>query len=108
MGNGLSKSDLIIFLNEKSNKYNNQSFIKTDPIQIPHSFQKKEDIEISAFLTSIISWGLRKTIIKNSYFLMEEFYIEDFFQRKTQRDQLLLLVLLVQINKIYYPFIFLK
>ena len=71
MGNGLSKSDLIIFLNEKSNKYNNQSFIKTDPIQIPHSFQKKEDIEISAFLTSIISWGLRKTIIKNSYFLME-------------------------------------
>ena len=71
MVNGLNKSDLKIFLDEKSAQYNCKSFIKTDPIQVPHTFFKKEDIEISAFLTSIISWGLRKTIIKNSYFMME-------------------------------------
>ena len=35
------------------------------------SIGKKEDIEISGFLTSIISWGLRKTIIKNAFRMMK-------------------------------------
>ena len=46
------------FLDYKSKKYNNPSFIHDDPIQIPHLFQKKEDIEISAFLTATIAWGI--------------------------------------------------
>ena len=54
------------FLDYKSEKYNNPSFIKEDPIQIPHLFQKKEDIEISGFLTATIAWGNRKSIIKSS------------------------------------------
>ncbi len=54
------------FLNEKVIQYNNISFIETDPIQIPHSFSKKEDIEISGFLASTIAWGNRKMIIKNA------------------------------------------
>jgi len=70
MVSGLSNPELKTFLEEKSNYYNNRSFIESDPIQIPHSFNKKEDIEISAFLTSIISWGLRKTIIKNAFKMM--------------------------------------
>ncbi len=45
-------------------------FIQNDPVQIPHLFSKKEDIEISAFLTSILAWGNRKQIIKNAYKLM--------------------------------------
>ena len=45
MVNGLNKSDLKIFLDEKSAQYNCKSFIKTDPIQVPHTFFKKEDIE---------------------------------------------------------------
>ena len=71
MVNGLSNSELKDFLDEKSFQYNQVSFIESDPIQIPHEFTKKEDIEIAAFLTSIIAWGQRKTIIKNSYKMME-------------------------------------
>lgn len=58
------------FLDEKLLLFNNRSFIETDPIQIPHSFSKKEDIEISAFLAATIAWGQRKTIIANSQKLM--------------------------------------
>ena len=65
-----SEKDLKEFLEEKYLKYNNKNFIEFDPIKIPHSFTKKEDIEISAFLTSIISWGKRKMIIKNAEELM--------------------------------------
>ena len=69
--NKLSKEEIISFLNYKSNQYNNIKFIETDPIQIPHLFNKKEDIEISGFLTSTISWGNRKSIIKNAEKLIE-------------------------------------
>ena len=50
--------------------YEVPDFIEHDPIQIPHLFSKKEDIEIAGFLTSIIAWGLRETIIKNATQLM--------------------------------------
>jgi uncharacterized protein (TIGR02757 family) len=45
---------------------NSIDFIKKDPIQIPHQFIKKEDIEISAFLTSILAFGKREIIINKS------------------------------------------
>ena len=66
MVNGLSYSELKVFLDEKHLEYNQKKFIESDPIQIPHTFSKKEDIEISSFLTATIAWGQRKTIIKNS------------------------------------------
>ena len=69
--NKLSKEEIISFLNYKSNQYNNIKFIETDPIQIPHLFNKKEDVEISGFLTSTISWGNRKSIIKSAEKLIE-------------------------------------
>ncbi len=53
-------------LDKKYLEFNNINFIKNDPIQIPKMFSKKEDIEISGFLTSIIAWGQRKTIINNA------------------------------------------
>ena len=53
------------FLNEKADKYNHPDFIETDPVQIPHLFSEKNDIEISAFFASTIAWGQRTTIIKN-------------------------------------------
>ena len=58
------------FLDEKAELYENLYFIENDPIQIPHLFSKKEDIEIAGFLTSIIAWGQRKTIITNAKKLM--------------------------------------
>ena len=71
MVSGQNSEDLKSFLDLKSQQYNSLDFIKDDPIQIPHLFDKKEDIEISAFLTSIISWGNRKSIIKSAKRMME-------------------------------------
>ncbi|SNR34003.1 TIGR02757 family protein [Lutibacter flavus] len=59
------------FLDEKVLEYNQPKFIESDPIQIPHRYNLKEDIEISAFLTSTIAWGNRKMIIKNANKMME-------------------------------------
>ena len=59
------------FLEERANRYNQPAFIETDPICIPHRFERKEDIEIAGFLTATIAWGSRATIIKNALKLME-------------------------------------
>ena len=72
MVGGLVNSDLKKFLDLKYQEYNNINFIKDDPVQIPHLFEKKEDIEISGFLTSIISWGNRKSIIKSAKKMMNQ------------------------------------
>jgi len=64
-------TDLKAFLDEKYLKYNNTSFIETDPIQIPRQFSEKENIEIAGFLAATIAWGQRKTIINNSLKLMK-------------------------------------
>jgi uncharacterized protein (TIGR02757 family) len=63
--------DIKHFLDAQVNLYNRVDFIHTDPIQIPHRFKRKEDIEIAAFLTATISWGQRKTIINNANRLMD-------------------------------------
>ena len=67
----MDQRELKEFVDEKVMLYNNPSFIESDPIQIPHLFSKKEDIEISGFLTAIISWGNRKMIIRNALKMME-------------------------------------
>ncbi|ASW74218.1 hypothetical protein IQ37_15790 [Chryseobacterium piperi] len=54
------------FLNEKADQYNNTDFIENDPLQIPHRFSLKQDIEIAGFLSATISWGNRKAIIKSA------------------------------------------
>lgn len=57
-------------LEEKVIQYNNPEFIESDPIQIPHQYSLKEDIEIAGFLTATISWGNRKMIIRNAKNMM--------------------------------------
>lgn len=64
-------SELKQFLNEKVEQYNQPKFIESDPIQIPHQFTKKEDVEIAGFLTATIAWGKRQMIIKNAQKMME-------------------------------------
>ena len=66
----MNKSELKTFLDYKVIQYNTPQFIETDPIKIPHLFQKKEDIEIAGFLTATIAWGNRKSILNNSEKLM--------------------------------------
>jgi uncharacterized protein (TIGR02757 family) len=67
----MNSKDLKSFLDEKVIQYNTPEFIDSDPIQIPHMFTQKEDIEISGFLTATIAWGNRKMIIKNGYKMMD-------------------------------------
>lgn len=62
---------LIDFLNTKVEQYNQPTFIKDDPISIPHLFSKKQDIEIAGFFAAIFSWGNRTTIIQKSKELMQ-------------------------------------
>jgi uncharacterized protein (TIGR02757 family) len=50
--------------------YYNDGFLSEDPLQIPHKFSQKEDIEIAALLTATIAWGQRKTIINNAERMM--------------------------------------
>ena len=62
----MTAEELRSFLDEKVLQYNRPDFIESDPIQIPHLFTQKEDIEIAGFLASIIAWGNRKMIINNA------------------------------------------
>ncbi|WP_332032813.1 TIGR02757 family protein [Kaistella sp.] len=59
-------SELKDFLDEKADFYNAPEFIDNDPVQIPHRFSLKQDIEIAGFLTATISWGNRKAIINDA------------------------------------------
>ena len=61
----MNHAQLKEFLDHKVILYNNPDFISSDPIQIPHLFSKKEDIEIIGFLVATIAWGNRKSIINN-------------------------------------------
>lgn len=58
------------FLDEKAGKYNHPDFIESDPIQIPHRFSQKQDIEIAAFFAATMAWGNRKMIIAKATDLM--------------------------------------
>ena len=67
----MNQEELKDFLDEKVQLYNNPKFIESDPIQVPHLFHQKEDIEIAGFLTATIAWGNRTMIIKNAKRMME-------------------------------------
>lgn len=84
----MKHADLKELLDEKATHYNSPEFIESDPIQIPHLFTKKEDIEISGFLAATIAWGQRPTIIKNAKKLVEEmdFAPHDFILNHTSQD----------------------
>ena len=62
----MTASEIRDLLNTKAEYYEKEEFIASDPIQIPKLFTKKEDIEISAFITSTIAWGQRPMIIKKA------------------------------------------
>lgn len=44
-------------------QYETLDFIKDDPILFPHKFKKKEDIEISGFISSSFAYGKRELFI---------------------------------------------
>lgn len=61
------------YLDFKAEQYESPTFIEKDPIQVPHRFERKEDIEIAGFVMATISWGNRQSILKSGDKLMELF-----------------------------------
>ncbi len=84
----MNQTELKDFLEEQYLKYNVPGFIPADPISIPHRFDKKEDIEISAFLTATIAWGNRISIIKNADRFMQWMgdYPHEFIMNAAHKD----------------------
>ena len=62
--------DLKDFLETKYHQYGQSFFIESDPVSIPHLFTARQDREIAGFLTATISWGQRRTILKNARALL--------------------------------------
>ena len=75
------------FLDSKVKQYNTPHFIENDPISIPHSFTKKEDIEIMGFFAAIFAWGQRKTIINKAKELAHRMDNSPYDFIKNHKDQ---------------------
>jgi uncharacterized protein (TIGR02757 family) len=77
-------------LDKKYNEYCTEEFIALDPVQIPHYFTKKEDIEIAGFLSASIAWGQRPVILKNAkkLMLLMEFEPLDFIKNHSAADRI--------------------
>ena len=69
-------------------KYETKDFIKDDPIEFPHRFKNKKDIELTGFIASMFAFGNRKVFIRKLEELFTLFqneplrYIEN-FERKS-------------------------
>lgn len=64
----------IATLRRMATKYNTPDFIEDDPIRFPHKYKHSQvDAEISAILTSAISFGNRKQIIKTAKVINDAF-----------------------------------
>ena len=59
----MTSAQIFDLLESKYEQYNKPNYIEADPICIPHSFSKQQDIEIAGLFASTLAWGLRKTII---------------------------------------------
>lgn len=66
------------FLDQKVDECNQPSFIKDDPVCIPHLFSKKQDQEIAGFFAAIFAWGNRTTIIQKSKELMQRMNMQPY------------------------------
>jgi uncharacterized protein (TIGR02757 family) len=67
----MNSNKLKDFFNRKVDEYDQPSFIKADPVCIPHMFSKKQDIEIAGFFAAVFAWGNRTIIINKSRELMK-------------------------------------
>ena len=58
--------DVRDLLDSEAARINSPAFIGEDPVQFPRRFSQLQDIEIVAFLSSIIAWGNRKMICRDA------------------------------------------
>lgn len=87
----MRKEEIKEFLDEKVIQFNRPGFLEGDPLSVPHQFHNRQDIEISAFLTAIIAWGNRKSIINSANKMIELMegepysFLMEFGPEKTER-----------------------
>ncbi len=62
----MTDAELFEILESSVDRYNRPSFIESDPISIPHRFEKLADREIMGFWVAMLAWGQRKTIINKA------------------------------------------
>ena len=62
----LTKNELDTYLCKWAEEYHCSDFIAADPVQFPHRYTVKEDIEISGLLTAVLSFGNRIQILKKA------------------------------------------
>lgn len=99
-------------MDELVKKYETSDFIKSDPIQFPHRYKNKKDIEISAFISSLFAFGRREMFIKKLDYLFsftnspyelicdfKKFNLDDFLYRFIKSEDLM--ELLKILNKLY-------
>lgn len=60
------KKELNTCLRKWAEEYHCTDFIAADPVQFPHRYTVKEDIEISGLLTAVLSFGNRIQILKKA------------------------------------------
>lgn len=93
-------------------KYETKDFIKSDPIQFPHRFSEKIDIEIASFISSLFAFGRRELFIKKLDFLFnladspyqliadfKKYNLSDFIYRFIKSEDLIEFLRLM--NKLY-------
>ena len=54
------------YLDELVIKYNTPEFIENDPVQFPHRYSEKNDIEIVSFLIATIAWGKPEKVLRDA------------------------------------------
>lgn len=59
------------FLREKAQRYESRDFIPDDPVAVPHHFRDARDQELAGFLTALIAWGNRKSILRSAWSWMD-------------------------------------
>ena len=52
-------------------QYENESFIKDDPVQFIHKYKNKKDIELAGFISSLLAYGSRQQFIKKLNILFD-------------------------------------
>lgn len=57
--------NLKYYLDDKVERYNRKQFVDSDPVQFPHAFSERRDVEIAALFASVIAWGNRRMIINS-------------------------------------------
>jgi uncharacterized protein (TIGR02757 family) len=62
----MTDAELFEVLESAVDRYNRPSFIESDPISIPHRFDRLADREIMGFWVAMLAWGQRKTIINKA------------------------------------------